>query len=300
MRLRRVFATALALALALASGCSSRTTGEAPVVSGAFHQIPSIAFPNAKAPSNLQTTILSRSAQEDPREVSSDDLLLVDYLGQVWDGDVFDSSFNRPTPVIWSLPDIGIPGLRQLAGAHVGDRVMLTIPADQAYGEDGNERLGIPKNATILYVVDILHAVNPVSATQDIPAATPLDPAPELAFGVSFDAQGTPDVTIPPNADRPMTLKFDVLAEGHGDEVNPGAIVVSRSMSYNWDGSVAKDLWTTNKLDYLTAEPLEATGAFVGQKVGTRYAMTIPVSAGARDARVLLGEIIATFPPTRQ
>ena len=44
-----------------------------------------------------------------------------------------------------------------LVGKKVGDQVVLVVPPDKGYGEQGSEP-SIPGNATLIFVVDILSA----------------------------------------------------------------------------------------------------------------------------------------------
>ena len=81
-----------------------------------------------------------------------------DYLGQVWDGNVFDNSYDRGAPLSFQI-GVGmvIPGWDEgLVGKRVGDRVLLSIPAELGYGERGVPQAGIPGGATLVFVTDIL------------------------------------------------------------------------------------------------------------------------------------------------
>ncbi|CAM5283544.1 peptidylprolyl isomerase [Streptomyces badius] len=81
------------------------------------------------------------------------------YTGVKWeDEDKFDSSWDHGGA---SAFPIGVGGVIQgwdkgLVGKHVGDRVLLTIPPNQAYGADPSNQLA--KN-NLVFVVDILGTV---------------------------------------------------------------------------------------------------------------------------------------------
>ncbi|MDQ3628204.1 MAG: FKBP-type peptidyl-prolyl cis-trans isomerase [Actinomycetota bacterium] len=83
----------------------------------------------------------------------------VHYLGQVYpEGTVFDQSWERGEPFV--VDDVGqaqvIAGWNEgLVGLKVGSRVILTIPADKGYGEQGSPP-DIPGGATLLFVIDVL------------------------------------------------------------------------------------------------------------------------------------------------
>ena len=86
--------------------------------------------------------------------------IVVDYLGQVYGGKKpFDESFSaQPTSF-----QIGVGGVvkgwdQTLVGAPVGSRVIMAIPPELGYGEQGNEQAGITGTDTLYFVVDVLAA----------------------------------------------------------------------------------------------------------------------------------------------
>jgi peptidylprolyl isomerase len=86
--------------------------------------------------------------------------IVVDYLGQVYGADKpFDESFSaQPTSF-----QIGVGGVvkgwdQTLVGAPVGSRVIMAIPPELGYGEQGNPQAGIKGTDTLYFVVDILAA----------------------------------------------------------------------------------------------------------------------------------------------
>jgi peptidylprolyl isomerase len=115
-------------------------------------------FTDANKPSkNLLDTTLVKG--EGP-VVEKGQTIAVDYLGQVYDAKKpFDESYSKqPT----SFP-IGtgavVKGWDQaLVGRAVGSRVLLSIPPDLGYGEEGNKDAGIKGTDTLYFVVDILAA----------------------------------------------------------------------------------------------------------------------------------------------
>ena len=85
----------------------------------------------------------------------------MNYLGQVYDGEApFDSSYARGEPTSFQIgTGAVVKGWDEaLVGRAVGSRVLLSIPPDLGYGEDGNKDAGITGTDTLYFVVDILAA----------------------------------------------------------------------------------------------------------------------------------------------
>ena len=99
--------------------------------------------------------------QGDGATVEKGQTIVVNYFGQVYDGETpFDSSFSRGTPASFQ---IGVGAVvkgwdEALVGRAVGSRVLLSIPPDLGYGEKGNKQAGIKGTDTLYFVVDILAA----------------------------------------------------------------------------------------------------------------------------------------------
>lgn len=90
--------------------------------------------------------------------VSETDTVTANYVGQVWgQGDIFDSSFARGEAASFSLQQV-IPGWTQgLSGQKVGAKVILGIPSEMAYGQEGRPP-AIPPNSPLAFYVEIVDA----------------------------------------------------------------------------------------------------------------------------------------------
>jgi peptidylprolyl isomerase len=89
--------------------------------------------------------------------------LMVQYAGVDWKtGKQFDSSFARKQIASFVYgSDTVISGWNTgLAGAHVGDRVLLIVPAADAYGSKGVPSAGIGGGDTLVFVIDIVDALS--------------------------------------------------------------------------------------------------------------------------------------------
>jgi peptidylprolyl isomerase len=84
--------------------------------------------------------------------------LTVNYVGVLFEsGKEFDASWERKQPFPFELgAGMVIPGWdKGLEGMKVGGRRKLTIPPDQAYGEQGSPPT-IGPNETLVFVIDLL------------------------------------------------------------------------------------------------------------------------------------------------
>jgi peptidylprolyl isomerase len=98
--------------------------------------------------------------QGDGARVEKGQTIVVDYLGQVYDGKTpFDESYTKEPASFQIGTGNVIKGWDQtLVGRAVGSRVLVSIPPDLGYGEGGNEQAGIKGTDTLYFVIDILAA----------------------------------------------------------------------------------------------------------------------------------------------
>ncbi len=124
------------------------------VVTGGYGEKPTLEFSGAASP-DLQVEVL---VEGDGPIVEVGQTIMCDYLGQVWDGNVFDNSYDRGAPLEFQL-GVGmvIAGWDTgLVGQRVGSRVLLSIPADLGYGSRGVPQAGIAGGDTLVFVTDIV------------------------------------------------------------------------------------------------------------------------------------------------
>lgn len=129
-----------------------------PSVEGSKGTKPVLAFPGPDAPEGLQVQVLDAG---DGRVVEAGDTIVAHYLGQTWDGDVFDSSYDRGQPLDFQV-GVGmvIRGWDDaLVGQRVGSRLLLSIPAELGYGDRGVPQAGIAGGATLVFVTEILGVI---------------------------------------------------------------------------------------------------------------------------------------------
>jgi FKBP-type peptidyl-prolyl cis-trans isomerase len=140
--------------------------GSLPTVTAKSGAAPVIKIPSHNPPSGLITKTLIKGSGP---VVAKGQTVVTQYVGSIWrTGKVFDSSWSRGEPfgfTIGATPSQVITGWdKGLVGQTVGSRVMLIVPPADGYGKTGSSQAGIKGTDVLVFVVDILGAVNPTSS----------------------------------------------------------------------------------------------------------------------------------------
>ena len=101
--------------------------------------------------------------KSDGTKPAATDMVVAHYRGWMEDGTTFDSSYQRGEPTPFGLDGV-IPGWTeglQLIGE--GGMIELEIPGDLAYGAAPPPRSGIPPNATLHFLVELIEVRKPPS-----------------------------------------------------------------------------------------------------------------------------------------
>lgn len=102
--------------------------------------------------SGLQYKVITQGKGKQPTATSN---VTVHYTGKLIDGTVFDSSVERNEPATFAVNQV-IPGWTEaLQLMHEGDKWMLFIPYDLAYGERGAGGQ-IPPFAPLIFEVELI------------------------------------------------------------------------------------------------------------------------------------------------
>jgi hypothetical protein len=124
-----------------------------PTVTLADDGEPTIELPGGDAPTAVEIETLKKG---DGATVAPGDTVLVQYTGVKWsDGSVFDSSWESGAPASFQTTGV-VDGFRQaLEGQTVGSQVVVVIPPEFGYGEEGSSEHELA-GETLVFVVDIL------------------------------------------------------------------------------------------------------------------------------------------------
>lgn len=166
---RVIFATptqsaAALMAIEVVDAVPTRAEGTAveapegtPAVTLAENGAPSIEPVAGDPPTELIATPL---IEGDGKAIEEGDYVYAHYTGWLWDGTMFDSSWELGSPLPFEAGagqliegwDTGI------LGKTVGSQVLFVIPPELGYGDQENGT--IPAGSTLVFVVDILYAVS--------------------------------------------------------------------------------------------------------------------------------------------
>ncbi|MBU1385105.1 MAG: FKBP-type peptidyl-prolyl cis-trans isomerase [Alphaproteobacteria bacterium] len=157
-------AAVLAMAAAVAAcGGGAPATGDAEAAEN-LREAQFFMTSNAKAegvkslPSGVQYKVLQAGPAGGERP-DGNDLVRVDYEGSLTDGTVFDSSFQRGQPAVFTVEDgisgSVITGMRDaLQHMSVGDEWLVYIPPEIGYGDAASGN--IPPNSVLIFRLKLL------------------------------------------------------------------------------------------------------------------------------------------------
>ena len=299
-----VLVVVAALGLSLLSGCSSAASdasapevkGKFPAVTGELGETPQMQAGSGKAPTSLQVRVLHEG---DGRPVTVKDQVLMDTLGNLWDGKTVMSTFRIGDSAQGYAMSEVIPGWKQaLIGKKLRSRVQITVPPQLGFQGEAAKR--IPANSTMVFVIDLISAMDlrDVSALKQ---AKKIDKSfDKLPKGLKISgAPGTqPQISIDPALPAPKTKQVIMLYQGKGPKLEPDDFpgVHLTAASYE-DGTWSKvsSSWPSGKM-VSTPSTVQTTPQFLGVPVGSRMVMIDPAEgerqgSKAHPARIAIYDI---------
>lgn len=250
---------------ASADGCGDFGSGDVSdgvKVTGEFGATQTAEFSTPLEASDIERTVLDEGDGEDTTAGQTVDALITLYLGK--DGKALGSESVSLKVGDSSMIQAFTAGIDCVP---LGSRVVVTAPAKDMYGEQGNPNLGIGADDSLVIVTDVIGLKE-----QLVPAAWKAD-----AAKVSFDDQGKPTLKLPKGKPA-KDLLLKVLRPGDGAVVAAGDSVTLDYQGTSWDtGKIFDQSYGKAPATFATDQVVEGFGAaLVGQKVGTRLVVTIP------------------------
>lgn len=271
--------------------------------------LPPFAFPTVSSTDvGVEPKVISSTAPPDEtviqvlhegtgKPVAAHDVLVADTKAQLWStGGVevpaFVNTFSGGR-LLFRAIDQTVPGWgKVLPGIKVGSRVLMVTPPADGFGPQGNPQIGVGKDDSLIWVVDIIDAV-PIDA---VATGTPAKALTNAAALPSVTAGKSPTITIP-KAAAPKKLVAEALIAGKGPKVAEGQTILAQYTGVIWrDGSVFDTSWKPDRgpfnarvaeTDKQTGEPGVIKGwvdGLVGQRVGSRILLVVPPNLGYKTA----------------
>lgn len=286
----------LALAGALAAGCSSSSPspkqasgGALPQVSGAVGQKATITLPSgATAPTKLETKTL---VQGSGAALAGGQLAAVNYTVMNWTGakelgNTYSTDGgktpNQPQVITLGSSSLLSAWNTALTGARIGSRIEVVAPPAEAFGSQGNSQAGVGPNDDLVFVLDVVGGYQP---TADITGKQSGQAGEGLPKVTGDPGSGNPQVTIPAGTKPPASLVADTLIHGSGETVQSGRTLVIQYTGVDWNTGKNFDSSFTHKQAFSTVigggKVIKGWDqGLVGKHVGDRVLLVIPPALG--------------------
>ncbi|MET3804179.1 peptidylprolyl isomerase [Nakamurella sp. UYEF19] len=269
-----------------------------PTATGKFGDKPALTYPKTTPPPSLQRTILTEGTGA---TTVKGDYLVTNYLGQIWNGKVFDNSYDRKATSTFQIGEGKVvPGWDvALVGVKVGSRVLLSLPPADGYGSAGSSSAGIKGTDTIVFVVDV---VSRIALTTTGQADAVVQPAPKGVPTVTGAPGKEPKITIPKGLVEPTTNSVYLLAKGTGAKLKAGGVLAQLVVT-DWTQTQTQSTWPKTGAAAATANPastglqqitVDATGALkglVGIPIGSRVLVLIAASTNQSTGQQQAGAV---------
>ena len=194
------------------------------------------------------------------------------YVGALWNGTVFDSSYERGDAAEFSLNQVVKGWTYGLAHTHVGDRVELVIPASLGYGDRANAK--IPANSTLVFVVDIVGVASDNLADESVLSGATAT-GEELPAGITVSGEPgvEPTLTIDESVAAPTERKMYTIYKGAGEALTAEQTVLYKQVvgGFGANGQTQSS-WGQDALQAPVAQ-----ADLEGVTVGSRVLIVVPI-----------------------
>ena len=252
-------------------------TGDFPAVSG--DDTPVIAAGKGSEPTDK--VLVKTLKQGDGAVVCPGATIKANYVGALWNGTVFDSSFKKGQPIDFSLDRVVKGWGYGLAHTHVGDRVELVIPASLGYGSQAAG--DIPANSTLVFVVDIVGVATENLADESVLSGATAT-GEELPAGITVTGEpgAEPTLTIDESVSAPTEQKMFTIYKGTGEALTADQTVLYKQVVGGFGAKgQTQSSWSQDALEAPVAQ-----ADLAGVTVGSRVLIVVPVQGqGAQSGQ---------------
>ncbi|QPL04545.1 MULTISPECIES: FKBP-type peptidyl-prolyl cis-trans isomerase [Actinomyces] len=281
-------ASATATASAATSGvatnvvCSDLTIDDSsaalPSLAGEADTTPTPTWTGEAAPANLTVATLEEG---DGPTVTEADFITVSYAGWKWDDNAtFDSSYDRAAPTTFSLQGV-ITGWRcGLAGHKVGERVLMSVPSQYAYGDVATG--GGAPTGPLVFVVEIKAVGSTADATVEGEQALA-----DRGITVTGDLGSAASISVSPDAVEPTQTEVIVLARGTGAAITAEDTIGLHMAFTSWDGTVNQSSWEQASPQRVTMAQAPGLTGLIGVPVGSRVVVLMPAGTDSSSGEAL-------------
>lgn len=292
MRRRPALLVATLLIVLALAGCRSGTAntphdsvgGVLPTVRDGFGERPTIAFPSSGPPTSVAAKVL---VQGTGRVVTKRDVVVVNYVGQVWGGAVFANTYDSGKPLVKALSALVAGWSDNLVGVAAGSRILISLPPSAGYGRDGATVPGIAPTDTTVFVVDVVNvfgfdAAGQAGAEPDPAAAASV--APQVQGGLGAPA----GLTLPTGVTAPTQVVTTVLARGTGAPVHEGDLV-GQYAGVDWMGNSVGSSWQAGTPEvFRVSADVPTFAGLLGVPIGSRVLLQEPATSASPAVAVVV------------
>ncbi|PYC77249.1 peptidylprolyl isomerase [Streptomyces tateyamensis] len=252
-----------------------------PTVGGSFGSKATITIPPGQPSGQYVVTAVSEG---DGATVNKGDWVTVNYTAKDWtSGKDLSSSYDAGAKPQLYQAGSGqlVPAFDQsVLGRKVGSRLLVVAPPSAGFGSTGSQQLGVGKDDTVVFVLDLVQAVPQDSVVPGTDAALQAN-QPQ----VKENGKAAPTITIPANTPAPTDLQTNVLIKGDGKTVQSGQSVVLQYTGVLWsNGQQFDSSWNHGGAQVLQIGTGSVIAGWdkglVGQPVGSRVQLVIPPALG--------------------
>ncbi|MFJ5234032.1 FKBP-type peptidyl-prolyl cis-trans isomerase [Kitasatospora sp. NPDC088391] len=231
--------------------------------------------------------VVSVATEGSGATVNKNDWVTVNYTAKDWTtGKDLNSSYDSGGKPQLYQAGTGqlVPAFDQsVVGKKVGSRLLVVAPPAAGFGSQGSSALGVGKDDTVVFVLDVMQAV-----PQDSSVTGAMTQPPATAPQVTDNGKAAPTITVPAGQQPPTDLQQYVLVKGEGPEVKSGQTLVVQYTGVTWaDGKQFDSSWNHGGAQALQVGAGSLIKGWdqglVGKTVGSRVELVVPPALGYGD-----------------